>query len=48
MDDRQINEPPQKDGENLLLCKVCGEWIDRRDLDEIYDHLDHHTGSNWG
>jgi hypothetical protein len=42
-EDLPATQPPL-DNPDLLLCKICGTWIDRHDLEEVFDHLDHHTG----
>lgn len=31
---------------DLLLCRVCGEWVDCSNLEDLYDHLEHTTGSS--
>jgi hypothetical protein len=41
----EIDLPPQQDEENFLLCRVCGEWVDRRKQDDLFDHLEHITGT---
>jgi hypothetical protein len=45
MEDHQFDLPPHDDKENFLLCRVCGEWVDRRNPDEVFDHLEHTTGT---
>jgi hypothetical protein len=30
-----------KDRVHLEKCKICGQWVNRLNLDEIVQHLDH-------
>ena len=31
---------------HLERCKICGEWVNRLNLDEIVQHLDHSRRPN--
>jgi hypothetical protein len=32
---------PPKERVHLEKCKICGEWVNRLNLDEVVQHLDH-------
>ena len=33
--------PPSGERVHLEKCKICGEWINRMNLEEVVRHLDH-------
>lgn len=45
MEDHELVKTAQEDDENLILCRVCGEWLDRRNQEEVFDHLEHTAGT---
>jgi hypothetical protein len=33
--------PPSGERVHLEQCKICGEWINRLNLEQVVQHLDH-------
>jgi hypothetical protein len=42
-------DPPKDEAEYLYRCPVCGEWVDSRNLGEVFDHEGHlpHPADDW-
>ena len=38
-DESDVSAPGER--VHLEKCKICGEWINRLNLDEVVQHLDH-------
>lgn len=45
MEDHEVVNSTQEENDNLILCRVCGEWLDCRNQEEVFDHLEHTAGT---
>lgn len=41
MSNTAYQDASEEDREHFIQCGTCGEWIDCRDLDEVFYHEDH-------
>jgi hypothetical protein len=41
--------PPKDEAEYLYRCPVCGEWVDSRNLGQVFDHEGQlpHPADDW-
>src|SRR5256885_1046512 len=37
----EVEGLPQAERQHFTLCSECGEWFDRRDVREVFTHLEH-------
>lgn len=42
MSDKSFNEALYEDRIHFMECSVCGEFIDMRDIDEVFQHEGEH------
>jgi hypothetical protein len=42
-------DPPKDEAEYLYRCPVCGEWVDSRNLGQVFDHEGQlpHPADDW-
>lgn len=38
MTDFEIANLPEDERQHFHKCKICGEWLDRRDLAQVFEH----------